>query len=129
MICSRTVALCLLAAFLLSGCTQPKPQTAKPAPTPIGDEAVAAYQKKHPDALIGRVVAVRPEDRLLAAGDIPVADFKPGDAVVILGADQEQIGTGDVVSTGKSWVHVHYSEATSGQRPPSLGDLVVRFKK
>ena len=128
MICSRTVTLCLLGAFLLSGCTREKPQAAKPTPTPISDDAVAAYQKKHPDALIGRVVAVRPEDRLVAAGDVPVADFKPGDAVVILGSTQEQIGTGDVVSTGKSWIHVHYGETPAGGRAPQLGDLVVRFK-
>jgi hypothetical protein len=126
--CLRTVALCLLGALLLDGCAQSKPQTAKPPPSPIGDDVVAAYQKKHPDALIGRVVAVRPEDRLLAAGDVPVAEFKPGDAVVILGSDQEQIATGDVISMGKSWIHVHYSEPSGGQPAPKLGDLVVRFK-
>ena len=123
---SRTVALCLLGAFLLSACTQKKQPEAKPAPAPIGNDAVAAYQKKHPDALIGRVVAVRPEDRLVAAGDVPVDQFKPGDAVVILGSDQEQIATGNVISLGKSWIHIHYSD--SAQRVPALGDLVVRFK-
>ena len=128
MTCSRTVALCLLGLFLLAGCTRPKPQAAKPPSTPIGDDMVAAYQKKHPDALIGRVVAIRPEDRLLAAGEFSAADFKPGDAVMILGSDQEQLATGDVVSMGKSWVHVHYAEAATGQREPKLGDLVVRFK-
>ncbi|HEV8379930.1 MAG TPA: hypothetical protein VGP99_13850 [Tepidisphaeraceae bacterium] len=124
----RTVGLCLLAALFLTGCTREKPQETKAPPAPIGDEVIAAYRKKHPDALIGRVVAVRPEDRLLAAGDLPVADFKPGDAVVILGSNQEQIATGDVVSTGKNWIHVHYGESTAGQRAPNLGDLVVRFK-
>jgi hypothetical protein len=123
---SRTVALCLLGAFLLSACTQNKQPQAKPAPTPIGNDAVAAYQKKHPDALIGRVVAVRPEDRLVAAGELPIDQFKPGEAVVILGSDQEQIATGNVLSTGKTWVHIRYSDAA--QRVPALGDLVVRFK-
>jgi hypothetical protein len=128
MTCSRTVVLCLLGPFLLAGCTPPKPQTAKPPSTPIGDDVIAAYQKKHPDALIGRVVAIRPEDRLLAAGEFPVAEFKAGDAVVILGSGQEQIATGDVLSMGKSWIHVHYAETATGQREPKLGDLVVRFK-
>jgi len=126
MIFSRTLALCLLGAFLLSGCTREKPPQAKPALTPIGSDAVAAYQKKHPDALIGRVVAVRPQDRLIAAGHLPVDQFKAGDAVVIIGSDQEQIATGDVVSMGKEWIHVHYSE--TAQRVPALDDLVVRFK-
>ena len=123
---SRTVALCLLGAFLLSGCARQQPPQAKPAPTPIGGDVVAAYQKKHPDALIGRVVAVRPEDRLLAAGDLPVDQIKAGDAVVTLSSDQEQIATGDVMSMGKNWVHVRYSD--TAQRVPALGDLVVRFK-
>ena len=126
--CSRTVGLCLLGVVLLSGCTPQKAQEPKAPNAPITDEAVAAYKKKHPEALIGRVVAVRPEDRLLAAGDVPVADFKPGDAVVILGSAQEQIATGDVVSMGKNWIHVHYGEAAVGQRAPQVGDLVVRFK-
>ena len=124
---SRTLALCLLGAFLLNGCTQQKQPEAKPAPAPISGDVVAAYQKKHPDALIGRVVAVRPQDHLIAAGDVPVDQFKAGDAVVILGSDQEQIATGDVVSMGKSWIHVHYGD--SAQRVPAVGDLVVRFKR
>lgn len=127
MICSRTVTLCLLGAFLLGGCTREKPPEAKSPPATIDDQAIAAYRKKHPDALIGRVVAVRPEDRLLAAGEVPVGDFKAGDAVIILGSDQDQIGTGNVVSTGKSWIHVQYNEAT-GKPAPKVGDLVVRFK-
>ena len=125
--CSRTVALCLLGA-LFGGCTQKSEPAPKPAPASISDDVVAAYRKKHPEALIGRVVAIRPEDRLLAAGDIPVADFKRGDAVVILGSDQEQIATGDVVSMGNNWIHVQYGASASGQRAPKLGDLVVRFK-
>jgi hypothetical protein len=127
MTCSRTVALCLLVAVLFGGCTREKPPETKAPSAPIGDDVVAAYRKKHPEALIGRVVAVRPEDRLLAAGDVPAADFKRGDAVVILGGDQEQIATGDVVSIGNNWIHVQYGEA-AGQRAPKLGDLVVRFK-
>ena len=123
---SRTLALCLLGAFLLSGCTKQQLPQAKPTPAPIGGDAIAAYQKKHPDALIGRVVAVRPQDRLVAAGDLPVDQFKAGDAVMIIGSDQEQIATGDVVSMGKSWIHVHYSD--SAQRVPAVDDLVVRFK-
>ena len=127
MICSRTVALCLLGVVLVSGCTRPKEPETKAPPTPIGNDVVAAYQKKHPEALIGRVVAVRPEDRLLAAGEVPVGDFKNGDSVVILGSDQEQLATGNVVSMGKSWIHVHYN-ALEGKPAPKLGDLVVRFK-
>jgi hypothetical protein len=123
---SRTLALCLLGAFLLNGCTSQKQPEAKPAPSPIGGDVVAAYQKKHPDALIGRVVSVRPQDRLVAVGNMPVDQLKTGDAVVIIGSDQEQIATGDVVSKGKEWIHVHYSD--TAQRVPALDDLVVRFK-
>ena len=125
--CTRTVVLCLLGVVLLGGCTRQKqPESKAPLP-PMGDEALAAYRKKHPEALIGRVVAIRPEDRLLAAGDLPVNEFKVGDAVVIVGSEQEEIATGDVISTGKSWIHIQYNE-TPGKPAPRLGDLVVRFK-
>ena len=123
----RTVGLCLL-GIVLYGCTREKPPESKPQPAAMSDDALAAYRKKHPEALIGRVVAIRPEDHLLAAGDVPVADFKQGDAVVILGSSQQEITTGDVVSMGKTWLHVHYNDPASGQRPPQLGDIVVRFK-
>lgn len=126
--CPRTVVLCMLALVCFSGCATKKQPEAKPAPAPMSDDALAAYRKKHPEALIGRVVAIRPEDRLLAAGDIPVSEFKHGDAVVILGSEQEQIATGDVVSMGNNWIHVHYGESATGARTPKLGDLVVRFK-
>ncbi len=128
MIWLRTVGLCLLMVVFFDGCTPKKAEEPKPQTAPISDDALAAYRKKHPEALIGRVVAIRPEDRLLAAGELPVADFKRGEAVVILGSSQEQIATGDVVSMGNNWIHVHYSEAATGQRAPQLGDLVVRFK-
>ena len=124
----RTVGLCLLGAVLFSGCTRQKPQEPTPQPAMMSDDAVAAYRKKHPEALIGRVVAIRAQDHLLAAGDVPVADFKQGDAVVILGSSEQQITTGDVVSMGKSWIHVHYNDSAAGGRAPELGDLVVRFK-
>jgi hypothetical protein len=123
----RTVGLCLLGIVLFNGCTQQKAPEPKPQPVAMSDDALAAYRKKHPDALIGRVVAIRPEDHLLAGGDLNVSDFKSGDAVVIFGSGEEQITTGDVVSMGKSWIHVHYNDST-GQRPPQMGDLIVRFK-
>ena len=124
----RTVGLCLLGIVLLDGCTREKPPELKPQPAAMSDDALASYRKKHPEALIGRVVAIRPEDHLLAAGDVPVADFKQGDAVVILGSSEQEIATGDVVSTGKSWLHVHYNDPPTGQRAPQPGDIVVRFK-
>jgi len=111
----RTVGLCLLGIVLLDGCTRQKAPEAKPQSAPISDDALAKYRKKHPEALIGRVVAIRPEDHLLAAGDVPVADFKQGDAVVILGSSEQEIATGDVVSMGKSWLHVHYNDPPTGQ--------------
>ena len=124
--CTRTVVLCLLGVVLLGGCTRQKqPESKAPLP-PMGDEALAAYRKKHPEALIGHVVAIRLADRLLAAGDLPVNEFKVGDAVYARPADHK-IATGDVISTGKSWIHIQYNE-TPGKPAPRLGDLVVRFK-
>src|SRR5947199_10796235 len=53
----RTVGLCLL-GIVLYGCTREKPPESKPQPAAMSDDALAAYRKKHPEALIGRVVAI-----------------------------------------------------------------------
>jgi hypothetical protein len=126
---SRTVVVCLLAVIAWGGCTQKQPEAPKPQPAPVGDDVIVAFRTKHPDALVGRVIAVRPEDRLVAVGDTPVTDFKRGDVVVFVSAGDEPPSGGEVVDIRKDTITVRYSEPTAGQRPPKAGDLMVRFKK
>jgi hypothetical protein len=123
------VALCVLGAIMVGGCS-PK-QEEEPAPTaaPMSDDALAAYRRKHPEALIGRVMAVLPEHRLVSVGDVSVVDFKRGDTVVFLGASDQQLTTGEVVNIVKERIHVKYNDPSSGGRAPQVRDLVVRFKK
>ena len=123
----RRAGLCLLGVIVFGGCTQKQPEQPKPEPVPLSDDAVAAYRRKHPDALIGRVVAVRPQDRLVSVGDVPVVDFKRGDAVTFVSASDEQIGSGSVVDIMNERIIVRYAEG--GGREPRVGDLVVRFRK
>src|SRR6266850_584105 len=122
----RFLALGVLGAILVGGCTQKQAEAPKPEPAPLSEDAVAAYRKKHPEALIGRVVAVRSEDRLVSVGDVPVVDFKRGDAVTFLGSGDERGGNGDVVDVVKERLIVRYGEG--GGREPRVGDLVVRFR-
>ncbi|HEV8606659.1 MAG TPA: hypothetical protein VGQ99_14890 [Tepidisphaeraceae bacterium] len=126
---SRTVVVCLLGTIAWGGCTQKQPEPPAPQPAQVGDDVIAAFRKKHPDAQIGRVIAVRPEDRLVAVGDMPVADFKRGDVVVFVSAGDEHSTGGEVVDIRKDTITVRYAEPTAGQRPPKAGDLMVRFKK
>jgi hypothetical protein len=123
----RWAGVGLLWANIFVGCTtQKEPQQPKPEPASLSDDAVAAYRRKHPEALIGRVVAVRPQDRLLSVGDVPVVDFRQGDAVTFLGASDQQIGSGQVINIMNERLIVRYE--AGGGREPLVGDLVVRFK-
>src|SRR6266480_4800771 len=74
-------ALWLGGAICFAGCAPKRAEQPKAEPAPLSDDAVAAYRRKHPDALIGRVVAVRGQDQLVSVGDVPVVDFRRGDAV------------------------------------------------
>src|SRR3954468_19241215 len=120
-------ALWLSGAIVVGGCAQRPVEQPKAEPAPLSDDAVAAYRRKHPEALIGRVVAVRPQDHLVSVGDVPVVDFKKGDAVTFLSGGDQQIGNGDGIDIMNERLIVRY--AAGGGREPRVGDLVVRFKK
>ena len=120
-------ALWLAGVVALGGCAQKQAEQPKAEPAPLSDDAVAAYRRKHPDALIGRVVAIRPQDQLVSVGDVPVVDFRRGDAVTFLSGSDQQIGNGDVIDIMNERLIVRYAQG--GGREPRVGDLVVRFKK
>ncbi len=130
----RWVTVCLLGAMIVSGavnagCTPKQEEEPAPPAAPLGDDAVAAYRKKHPEVLVGKVMAVLPEHQLVSVGDVPAVDFKRGDAVVFLGGSNEQLTTGEVVNIVNDRVHVRYADPSAGGRAPQVRDLVVRFKK
>jgi hypothetical protein len=125
--------LALAAAFTLAGCTtEPPPETPAPPPPaarPVS-EVRARFARLNPDVLTGLVVAARPADRLVAVGDIPVADFKPGDVITFFGAtDEAALGSGLVEEILKDTLHVRYPIPAEGHRAPTKGDIAVRFKR
>jgi len=125
----RWVWLCLLGAIVAGGCTRKAEEEPPPPPPAIGEDAIAAYRKKHPEALIGRVMAVLPEHKLVSVGEVPVVDFKRGDAVVFLGTSDQKLTSGEVVNIVGERLHVKYEDPPAGGRAPQVRDIVVRFKK
>lgn len=83
------------------------------------------YQAADPNARVGVVIAVLPEKGLIAVGDIPVADLKVDDTLVILTPQQKIIGAGKVVALTADAAHVSYDVTAKG-RAPQVGDVAVK---
>ncbi len=128
----RRLACVLLAALVVSACQKRAESPVGPvyppavAPTAETRERLARLA---PDALVGRVNAVLPDEHLALVADIPVKDFTIGQVLFFLGGDAVNVGNGVVVHISQDALHVRYSEPTAGSRPPAVGDLAVRFKR
>ena len=122
----------LVAGLMLAGC-QPK---AAPPVGPVYPPAVAPtaqtverIKRLAPDALIGHITALLPEEHLALVGDVPVRDFAEGQVVTFAGGNDVAIGNGVVVRISKDALHVRYEDPAPGARPPAGGDLAVRFRR
>lgn len=125
---TRLLATLAVAFLLVGGCQNQKKQT-EAAPTPAEESARVAqvrkiYQEVNQDIRVGYVNAILAEDQLVSVVDIPVADFKAGDTITFIDADQNPIANGRVVSVLEDAVHVHY---TATVRPPTTGDIAIKF--
>ncbi|MCY2951034.1 MAG: hypothetical protein NTU53_03540 [Planctomycetota bacterium] len=122
----------LFVGLLVVGCQKKASQPAGPvyppavAPTP---ETRDRIHRLAPDALIGQVIAVLPDQHLALVADLPVQEFKIGQILCFVGGDAVNTGTGVVVHIGPDALHVRYEEPQPGGRPPAVGDLAVRFKR
>lgn len=118
-----------LACLGLSGCTN-TPATVGAAPaTPQQLEAIRAeLATKRPGTLAGPIVAVLPEDSLVAASDVPTDLFFIDDLVSIIDSEQNTLAFGHVRAIRGGQVHVQYKSEPS-TRAPMEGDLVVRLPK
>jgi starvation-inducible outer membrane lipoprotein len=118
-------ALVLLAA----GCAS---QTAPPpAPRAVveNDQYSAlktSYLAANPDARLGRVAAVLPDQNRLAVADMPVADFRRGDVLSIVDAKFNPVADGTVVDMDSDMLYVQYTQAAGITQPPAAGDLAIR---
>jgi hypothetical protein len=134
---SRFAVLCLTGAATigLAGCAA-KPK-APPAPAShvsvesarqSASELQAAYQKSNPSARVGVVLAAKPESGLVAVGNIPVKDFKPGDVFSFMDASQQIVANGRVSDIDGNLLVIKYDLLPSGGRAPRAGDLAIHLK-
>ena len=123
----------MIALVSAAGCRQAppeKPMEITPPPsTVITEEVRADLQKRAPDAIIGRIIAALPEERLVAVGEVNVADFRRGEGVTLYGTEDVTLGHGEVVEILADAVHVRYPPPPQVKRAPTVGDLVVKFKE
>jgi hypothetical protein len=120
-------------AGVLGGCANHQPAPAPPAAVqPVGTPlslAAARDQltRANPNAEVGSVVAVLPESNLAAVGDMPLADFRVGDAVTFLDGNLNSLTLGTVVRIQNGNLHVRYDAPPAGHRLPEVGDIAVRI--
>ena len=121
----------LLWAGLLTGCAHkapPPPPAPPPEPPPVTPDKVSAVrqqlQQSDPLAQVGQIRAVMADHRLVAVGDIPVADVAPGSAILLADGDQRVVAQGTVLKTEGQYLVVSYDNAT---REPRVNDLAIRM--
>ena len=123
--------LTVLVMVLPGGCrrkSMPTTTEAELPPRPVNyPEARARLQKKDPSARMGRVIAVLPDERMASIGEINVQEFQRGEAIQILGAEDQPVATGVVLSIVNDTLHVRYTPVGEGGRRPYVGDLAIRF--
>lgn len=117
---------------ILGGChfkQPPPPPPPAPATADMLQSMRESYQRVDPSARVGMVSAVDSATRLAAVKDLPVQDFREGNAVTFVDSQQQVIGQGRVVNVAGDTVYVRYEPATGpGQRAPKAGDIMVRVK-
>jgi len=99
--------------------------------TGAGSESAAQTLRQQlaaadPHSYVGLIIAVRPQDKFVAVGDLPVGNFHEGDAFVIVDSKQNVLAHGTVRALTADAVHLKYWVAPGG-RDPRTGDLAVRF--
>jgi len=115
----------------------PPPQTtivAPPPPAVMGDadydRMKQMYTTANPNALVGRVEAVLPDEQRAAIGGLPTDQFRVGDVLSIIDADQKTVADATVVAVDSTLVYVEFMSPTlGGGRAPIKGDVAIRAMK
>jgi hypothetical protein len=122
----------MMLVLVAAGCAanKPPPVAQMPQTVTLGDNDYAAIKKAYldanPDARVGRVIAVLPNEKRLTANDVPFADFKAGDIISIVDGQLNLIADGTVLEVQPDQLYVSYVPATVGSRDPAAGDLLIR---
>ncbi|HYO10487.1 MAG TPA: hypothetical protein VER17_16075 [Tepidisphaeraceae bacterium] len=139
----RVVTVTLITAALLAlagGCGGSKRQpraagtgTSVASPNPASPETVEAlrrgYSQSYPNSRLGVVVAARPQNQLVAVGQIPLDTLADNQVVTFMDANQRVLTTGTIVRLlpESAQVHARYDAPTANGREPRAGDIMVRF--
>src|SRR5262249_30230889 len=102
----------------------------EPASSARAAEIRQELKAKDPSAIVGVVIAVLPENegRFAAVGDVPVDEFRIGDAITFIDSNMARVNHGIVRRIADGALHVEYEKPMKTERAPQLGDLAVRFK-
>jgi hypothetical protein len=126
----------ILAASLAVGCSSSQaPPQAKPLPPQpvLGSDDYASlkssYLSANPDAHVGRVEAVLPNEPRLAISDIGPADFRPGDVLSIVDSQLNPVADAVVTSADTDYLYVRYVPVVVSSPAPVVGDLAIRAEK
>lgn len=116
----------LFAAALTAGCASSDhlPEAA-PATPDVISSMQQAFAAANTNARLAAVTEVAPNDSYLAARPDNVFDFSINAAVLVTDTNGALLARGIVVNQVGSEIHVKYESA--GQRPPAVGDVVIRF--
>lgn len=130
MLAKRWAGVILITCLGLAACQPKKTSVTRPpqppAPKPATAQTLAALKASDPNALIGRVVYVLPDERLASVRDIPVQQFKEGDIVSFMG-NEGYLTSGQVVRIVDGSLHVKWFTPPPGGRAPIVGDLCGRL--
>jgi hypothetical protein len=123
------VTLAML-ALLMSGCASENGKGGSKAPQPASGAELAkiraAYSRAYPESRVGLVIASRPQDRLVAVGDVKGADFEVNQVVTFIDSTQQVLTTGTVVRVLPDSVHIRYGDPDRDGREPRVGDVMVK---
>lgn len=119
------------ASSLIGGCRSNR----KNAPSPPAPQAADAQQirnirdkyfRAYVESRVGVVSAARPQDRLVAVGDLDNSGIRENEVVTFLDGNEKILTTGTVVRVLGDSVHVRFDDPPRGGRAPMVGDLMVR---
>lgn len=121
----HAVLSAVLTSLLVCGCKAYRQPT--PADETTLQQIRESYTRVDPSAKVGRVIAVLPENALVAVGDVNPADFEMGDVLVFINTKQQVIAAGHVVEKTANAIHLNYDVKEDG-RAPEVGDLAVKAR-